>query len=85
MLENVEANQERLQKWSGKKIQEVLLKAMAGKLKWWEAAESEAGTDGGSGAGVAVVPEGHCRVNGNASGRTVFVANECCPTTPVIR
>ena len=34
------------------KIQEVILKAMAGKLKLWDAAESEAGTDGGSGAGV---------------------------------
>ena len=43
MLEDVEANQERLQKWSGKKIQEVLLKAMAGKLKWWEAGRVRSG------------------------------------------
>jgi PAS domain S-box-containing protein len=28
---------------------------------------------------------GHCQVNGNASGRTVLVSNECCPTKPVIR
>ena len=40
-LDDVEAiEQVPLQKWTGgMKIQEVILKTMAGKLKWWEAAE----------------------------------------------
>ena len=42
MLEDVEAIQEQFpaaEMERAMKIQEVILKAMAGKLKWWEAAE----------------------------------------------
>jgi len=48
MLEDVEAIQEQLpaaEMERAMKIQEVILKAMAGKLKWWEAAEIIGVTD----------------------------------------
>ena len=48
MLEDVEAIQEHVpaaEMERAMKIQEVILKAMAGKLKWWEAAEIIGVTD----------------------------------------
>src|ERR1051326_6857131 len=48
MLEDVEAIQEQFpaaEMERAMKIQEVILKAMAGKLKWWEAAEIIGVTD----------------------------------------